>query len=399
MNNSVLLVALREVMEKVRDRAFLLFTAFMLLLPIAGGIFFAFFAAPDERSYSVGLVGEGSERLGTVLEEQQTAFNADVRVEQLSNPEAARAGIEAGDVDAAVVNLERILADGQPSPELETLLQSSAQQVGAAQTLQEAGVGPDRARIILNPEPLAFQSIGAEGEEPEIGPAAVIAQFGMVFLFLTIFTYGYWIANGVVEEKSSRVIEVILSTIRPWRLMVGKIFGIGLLALCQIVLVLGVGLLAVPFSGLDLPPVAFGIFAAVLLWFVLGFAFYSCLFAVAGSLVSKQQDLQYTQLPIMVLIFIGYGGAFYEFGSPGSFAGQILSFIPPFSPMVMLMRMGVGEAGTLEVVAAALITVLATAGLVALAARLYAGSALRFGTRVSLRDAWKSSGNETSKSG
>ncbi|MGB3681107.1 MAG: ABC transporter permease [Rubrobacteraceae bacterium] len=399
MNNSVLLVARREVMEKVRDRAFILFTAFMLLLPVAGGIFGAFFAAPDDRSYSVGLVGEGSGQLGAVLEEQTTALNAEIRVEQIPNRDAARSGIEAGDADAVVVNLNQVLAEGRPGPELETLLQSSAGQVKSARSLQQAGVNPDQARNILDPEPLSFQSVGDEGGASEIGPEAIIAQFGMFFLFLTIFTYGAWIANGVVEEKSSRVIEVILSTIRPWRLMVGKITGIGFLALCQILLVLGAGLLAVSVTGLDLPPVAFGIFAAVLLWFVLGFAFYSCLFAVAGSLVSKQQDLQYTQLPLMVLIFIGYGAAFYEFGNPGSLAGQILSLIPPFSPMVTLMRMGVGEAGTLEVVAAVLLTLVATAGLVLLAARLYAGSALRFGTRVSLREAWKSSRNETTEQG
>lgn len=397
MNNSVLLVAWREVMDKVRDRAFILFTAFMLLLPIAGGILGAFFTGSDTQNYRVGLIGEGSEQLGAVLEGQTTAFNAEVRVEQTPNPDAARSAIEAGDIDAAVVNLNRILAEGRPGAELQTLLQSSAQQVKSARSLQQAGVSPNQARSILNPEPLSFRSVGGEATTARIGPGAVIAQFGMVFLFVTIFTYGYWIANGVVEEKSSRVIEVILSTIRPWRLMVGKISGIGLLALCQILLVLGVGLLVVSVTGLDLPPVAFGIFAAVLLWFVLGFTFYSCLFAVAGSLVSKQQDLQYTQLPIMVLIFVGYGAAFYAFGNPGSLVSQILSFIPPFSPLIMLMRMGMGEAGTLEVVAAALLTVAATAGLVLLAARLYSGSALRFGTRVSLREAWKSSGNESTE--
>ncbi len=395
MNNSVLLVATREVIEKVRDRAFILFTAFMLLLPIAGGIFGAFFSGSDTQNYRIGLVGEGSEQLGAVLKEQTTIFNSEIEVEPLPNPDAAKSVVEAGDVDVAIVNLDRILSEGQPGPRLETLLQSSAQQVKSARALQQAGVAPDQARSILNPEPLSLQSIGDDdGGASESGPGAIIAQFGMVFLFITIFTYGYWIANGVVEEKSSRVIEVILSTIRPWRLMVGKISDIGLLALCQILLVLGLSLLVVSLTGLDLPPAAFGIFAAVLLWFVLGFAFYSCLFAVAGSLVSKQQDLQYTQLPIMVLIFVGYGAAFYDaFGNPGSLTVQILSFIPPFSPMVM--RMGMGEAGTLEVVAAALLTVAATAGLVLLAARLYSGSALRFGARVSLREAWKSSSNET----
>lgn len=391
MNNSVLLVAAREVMEKVRDRAFILFTVFMLLIPVAGGAFGAFFSGSDSRSYRVGLAGEGSEQLGAVLEEQTTAFNAEVEVQQLPDAGAARTAVRDGEVDAAVVNLDRVLADGRPATELQALLQTSAGQVKSARNLQQAGVSPEQAQGILNPEPLSVRSVGGEDEGSEIGPAAIIAQFGMVFLFLTIFTYGYWIANGVIEEKSSRVIEVILSTVKPWRLMVGKILGIGFLALCQIMLVLGLGLLAVFVLDLELPPVAFGVFAAVLLWFMLGFAFYSCLFAVAGALVSKQQDLQYTQLPLMVLIFAGYGAAFYEFGSPGSLPGQVLSFVPPFSPMVMLMRMGVGEAGTLEVIAAVLLTMAATAGLVVLAARLYAGSALRFGTRVSLREAWKTS--------
>ena len=311
MNNSVLLVARREIMEKIRDRGFVLFTAFMLLLPIAGGIFGAFFSGSDTQSYRVGLVGEGSEQLGAALEGQTTAFNAKVKVEQLPNPDAARRGIKAGDIDAAVVNLSQILAEGRPGAELQTLLQSSAQQVESARSLQAGRCRPGPGPEHTQPRTALLPERRRRREASGVGPGAVIAQFGMVFLFITIFTYGYWIANGVVEEKSSRVIEVILSTIRPWRLMVGKISGIGFLALCQILLVLGVGLLAVSVSGLDLPPVAFGIFAAVLLWFVLGFAFYSCLFAVAGSLVSKQQDLQYTQLPIMVLIFIGYGAAFY----------------------------------------------------------------------------------------
>ena len=399
MNNSVLLVAKREVMEKVRDRAFILFTVFMLLIPVAGGAFGAFFSDSEGRSYRVALAGEGSEQLGVALQEQTTAFNAEVEVRQLPDAGAARTAVRDGEVEAAVVDLDRVLADGRPATELQTLLQASAGQVESARNLQQAGVSPEQAQGILNPEPLSVQSVGAEDKDSEIGFGAVIAQFGMIFLFLTIFTYGYWIANGVVEEKASRVIEVILSTVKPWRLMVGKILGIGVLALCQILLVLVLGLLAVFLLDLELPPVAFGIFAAVLLWFMLGFAFYSCLFAVAGALVSKQQDLQYTQLPLMFLIFVGYGAAFYEFGNPGSLVAQILSFVPPFSPMVMLMRMGVGEAGALEVIAAVLLTAAAAAGLVVLAARLYAGSALRFGTRVSLREAWKSSSNETPESG
>ncbi len=387
--NNVLLVAAREVAEKVRNRGFIFFSLFMLLLPIGGGAVGAFASDTGGGEYRVGLSGEAAGRIAPVLERQAGGFSATVETVTLRGPEAAERAVRSGEVDAAVVGLDRVLVDGAPGVGLETLLRSSVDQVKTTAALREAGVSPEQARGILAPEPLSFRDAGGEAEEGGFGPAAVVAQIGMVFLFLTVFTYGYWIANGVVEEKASRVVEVVLSTIRPAYLLAGKILGIGLLGLGQMLVVAGVGLLAVYVAGPNLPPVALGILGAVVLWFVLGYAFYSCLFAVAGSLVSKQEDLQYTQMPLMVLIFVGYGAAFYEFANPGSTATEVLSFVPPFSPMVMLMRMGLGGASTSEVVLAAALVVLSTAGLMVLATRLYAGSVLRFGSRVSLADAWK----------
>lgn len=390
MMNNILLVATREVAEKIRNRGFILFSLFMLLLPIVGGAIGAFTSGPDTGEYRVGLTGDGTGQLAPVLKQQAKTFSATVQTKTFDGPEAAQRAVKDGEVDAAVVGLGRVLVDGTAGIDLEALLQSSVEQTKSTSALREAGVSEEQAQGILNPEPVSFRDVSGDREESGIGPEAIIAQIGMVFLFLTIFTYGYWIANGVVEEKSSRVVEIVLSAIRPAYLLSGKILGIGLLGLCQILLVAGLGLLAAPIADLDIPPVAFGILGAVVLWFVLGYAFYSCLFAVAGSLVSKQEDLQYTQMPIMVLIFVGYGAAFYEFGNPGSLTIQILSFVPPFSPMVMLMRTGMGEAGALDVGLAAVLVILATAGLMALATRLYAGSVLRFGTRVSLTDAWRS---------
>lgn len=388
--NNILLVARREIIEKVRNRAFMIFTLFMLLLPIGGGVIGAFVSDPDTREYRVGLTEGDAAQLAPVLKQQARTFSAKVETVRLRGPDAAEKAVKSGEIDAAVVGLYRVLTDGSPAAGLETLLRSSVEQVRSVSALREAGVSPEQAQAILNPELLSFRDVSGDGEDGGLGPEAAVAQIGMVFLFLTIFTYGYWIANGVVEEKTSRVVEIVLSTIRPACLLSGKILGIGLLGLCQILLVAALGIVAVSVAGLELPPVALGILGAVVLWFVLGFAFYSCLFAVAGSLVSRQEDLQYTQLPLMVLIFVGYGAAFYEFGNPGSLVGQVLSFIPPFSPMVTLMRMGMGEAGALEVLLAATLALLSTAALMVLAIRLYGGSVLRFGTRVSLTDAWRS---------
>lgn len=212
----------------------------------------------------------------------------------------------------------------------------------------------------------------------------------MLLLFITIFTYGYWIANGVVEEKSSRVVEVVLSAIRPSHLLAGKVVGIGLLGLGQLTLLAAIGYLGSLVLAVELPATAFAASGAVLLWFVLGYAFYGCLFAIAGSLVSKQEDLQYSQLPIMVVILAGYGAAFFQISNPDSLVARALAFVPPFTPMIMLVRIGLGEVGIVEVMIAVLVMVAATAGLVSLAARLYAGSVLRFGARTGLRDAWSS---------
>jgi ABC-2 type transport system permease protein len=149
-------------------------------------------------------------------------------------------------------------------------------------------------------------------------------------------------------------------------------------------------------ADVDLPPAALGTVGAIFLCFVLGYAFYGCLYAVAGSLVSRQEDLQYAQTPIMIFIFVGYGAAFYAVGEPTSPVAQILSFAPPFTPMMMLVRMVLGEATSLEVALAVLLMVAAMAGLVALAVRLYAGSVLRFGARVGLAEAWRSPGSRKS---
>lgn len=382
------LIAAREMTERLRDRGFILLTVFILLVVIGAAAFGAFIGGAGTQEYTVGATGERAEAIGALAEERAPEFGAEVSLETLPDAAAAERAVEGGEVDAAVVGDERILVDGVSGRSLEGLLQSNAQELDTAETLGDAGLTPEEAEAALDPAPLAVEDVGAP-EDPEAG-APLVALGGLVLLFLTIYLYGYWIANGVVEEKSSRVVEIVLSTVRPWQLLAGKIIGIGLLGLGQLVLLGSLGLAAALISGLELPPATFGAVGAVLLWFVLGFAFYSCLFAVAGSLVSKQEDVQYTQIPLMVLIFGGYGAAISQLFDLGSTTAQALSFVPPFTPMMMLLRIGFGEAAAWEVVLAALLMLAATAGLVALAARVYAGSILRFGSRVSLGEALRS---------
>lgn len=393
MMEGVWTVARREIEEKLQDRGFIIFTVFMLLLVAAGAAAGMLMSEPRAQEYAVGVAGEGSENLGANISEQARSFSAEVDVERFESAQAAEQAVREGDLDGAVVGqgagAGKLLAEGDPAPNLAALLQSSVQITAAEDALRAEGRDVSTSETAAEPAPLSVTDVSADDEES--GPGAAVAVGGIGLLCFTVFLYGAWIANGVVEEKSSRVVEVVLSSIKPSQLLAGKILGIGMLGLGQLALLAGLGYVAALVAGLKLSAPVLGAVGMTLLWFVMGFVFYSCMFAIAGSIVSRHEDLQYTQLPIMGIIFACYAVAFSQMGDPGSLLAKVLSFFPPLAPMLMPLRAGFGQVAPLELVAAALIMIASTVGLVALAGRLYSGSILRFGSRVKLREAWGAS--------
>lgn len=391
MMEGVWTVARREIEEKLQDRGFIIFTVFMLLLVAAGAAVGVLMSEPRAQEYTVGVAGEGSEKLGANISEQARSFSAEVGVERFESAQAAQQAVREGDLDGAVIGqgAGKLLAEGEPAPNLAALLQSSAQITAAENALRAEGVDVSTSETAAEPAPLSVTDVSAD--EEGAGPGAAVAVGGIGILCFTVFLYGAWIANGVVEEKSSRVVEVVLSSIKPSHLLAGKILGIGVLGLGQLTLLAGLGYVAALVAGLELSAPVFGAVGMTLLWFIMGFVFYSCMFAIAGSIVSRHEDLQYTQLPIMGIIFACYAVAFSQMGDPGSLLARVLSFFPPLAPMLMPLRAGFGQVAVVEVVVAALIMIASTVGLVALAGRLYSGSILSFGSRVKLREAWGAS--------
>lgn len=386
MTRHIKLVAVREVTARLRDRGFLVFTALMIVLIPGGAGVMAFFGGGDARSYSIATAGSGHEKLVGVLTQRAAAVGGSVELRRLPDRQAASEAVREGEVEAALVGESRILTDGRLEGELEALLQGSAASLRTAQALRAAGQSGDEVRAALDPAPLAVTEVGDRGGDPR---NLVVAMFGSILLFLALYLYGYFIAAGVVEEKSSRVVEVVLAAVRPTQLLAGKVLGVGVLALAQLVLTIALAVGVATVAGVDLPPVTFGAAGSVVLWFVAGFAFYSCVFAVAGSLVSKFEDVQYTQLPPMVLILAGYFVSVqYVTGSLDPTVAHVLAYVPPFSPMVMPVLSSSGAVAAWEPAVAALTTVAAALVLMRVAARVYTGSVLRFGGRVPLREAW-----------
>lgn len=210
--------------------------------------------------------------------------------------------------------------------------------------------------------------------------------------------YGNWVAFGVVEEKSSRVVELLLATLRPWQLLAGKILGIGALALGQLVVVTGTGLGAALLTGaVHIPSDGYGIIAQVFAWFVLGYAFFASAYAAAAALVSRQEELNNVTGPMTLVLMASYFLAIFVSQSPKGTRAHVASLVPPFSAMTMPARAAAGLVPGWEVVLAVVLMLVATAVLVRLSGRVYAGAVLRTGARVKVGEALRATaGHATS---
>jgi ABC-2 type transport system permease protein len=171
--------------------------------------------------------------------------------------------------------------------------------------------------------------------------------------------------------------------------MLGKVVGVGLMGLLQMVLVGAAGLGAVAATGaLTIPRLGLAVVAGGLLWFVLGFLLYALLYAAGAALVSRQEDVASVTTPITMVVVATYLAVFWVVGSPDNPLAVLLSVLPPLAPVLMPVRIASGDAQLWQVALAAVLTVATIAGLNFGAGRIYANSVLRTGTRVRLRDAW-----------
>ena len=210
-------------------------------------------------------------------------------------------------------------------------------------------------------------------------------------LFFCISIFGAMVLTGVLEEKASRVVEVLLARMPARALLAGKIAGIGLLGLAQIgvtALAALVAVAAVP--SIHIPAVGGTVLAWAVVWFVLGYALYATVYGALGSLGSRVEDAQSVAGPVMVILPVAYFASFLMIAQPASAAARAISYFPLTAPMAMPGRIAMGAAAWWEPVIAAILTLATTAALVLLAGRLYTNAILHAGPRLSLKDAWRS---------
>jgi ABC-2 type transport system permease protein len=199
--------------------------------------------------------------------------------------------------------------------------------------------------------------------------------------------YNTWILVGVMEEKSSRVIEVLLAAVRPIRLLTGKVLGIGLVALAQASVIVIFALLLAKSVGSDLlHGTAPMVLLSTLVWLILGYAFYCWVYAAGGSLVERQDQVQSLALPLSLPIIFGYVMALTAAASGNASPFfKVLGYLPPTAPFAMPVLVGLGEVAWWQFFISAAISVVCTVGVARLAAVIYRRAILRTGGRVKLR--------------
>lgn len=368
------LVARREIVERVRERSLWISTGVTILV-LAG-----FLVLPSALGFggatgaTVVVVGPEAARVAQEARAQQSTFDVALTVRRAPADAAARTLVEDADADVAVLSGARAIAAARDADRA---------------VIAAVQAGSQTARGARIPPPLPVRRAGDTGASDRRG----IAFAAVVILYGQLLGYGFWVATGVVEEKSTRVVEILLSTIRPRQLLAGKVIGIGLLGIGQLLLIGVFGVAIGELSGqIDVSADLVEAVGVVLAWFVLGFGLYSCAFAVAGALVPRQEEIQSVTAPLTIIILASFFLSFGALDDPGSSLARSLSVVPPAAPMVMPVRMIAGDAATWEVVASIVLTLLAAVALIAIAARIYGAAVLRTGSRVALRTVWRGAG-------
>jgi ABC-2 type transport system permease protein len=377
----VRLVAGREISARVRDKNFII-SSVVIVLVLVGILGLQVALNSGDDTTRIGVVGS-EPSLGQALEAQGTAVGVDVEVVELDDEAAGRAALEDGDVQGVL-----LAGDGEPELMVEqsadgpllAVVQGAVSQLAVGEQLAAAGITglqvPDVQVQALDPD------ADADGQR------VVVAIVGVGVLYSLLILFGQFVAQGVVEEKSSRVVELLLATMRPWQLLAGKILGLGALGLAQIVAIaaLGVGG-ALAFDLVDIPGELVGTAVSVVAWFVVGYAFYAAIFAVAASLVSRQEDLGTVLTPTTLVLLGGFIVGLQAAADPGGTLATVTSYVPGLSPLVMPVRQAAGEVSAWEVGLAVALMLAAIALVVRLGGRVYAGALLSTGGRTRIREA------------
>jgi ABC-2 type transport system permease protein len=380
------LVASREIRLRAKTRVFVI-TSVILLIAVALAVALPAILSGKSKPDKIGVVGGTTATItGIITQAGQLSGGQAVAVAE-PNQAAAEAALRNGDLAAVLVPNKEIIVKQVPLGGVSGSVETLARLAGLSKLIQDV---PGAANAVAQGVTLPVRGLQAPSTSLS---SRLTGLFTIVVVWVLISVYGSQIALGIGEEKSSRVVEVLLSSVRPVQLLIGKVLGIGLLALTQAVSMVLVFIIAGFASGSNLVHGAtLNVVIAGGVFMILGYAFYCTAFAAAGSLVSRQSDVNSTIMPVQLPLILAYALSYTVIYANGANAFyHVLGFLPPTAPIAMPVLYAAGDVPAWQVVIAAVLTAAGTVWMARIAVRIYSNSILRTGPRISFRQAIKES--------
>ena len=423
--NRIRLIASREIKTRVAMRSYkwslivqVLIVALIAVSPVLIAKFTGDDDGPTVRNVAVVNTSDAdamtglTSALSVLTAESGSAWD----LAEASSEEDARAQLEAGDIDAVVLIAPdgdklafTILTDsGDPQSSLAQTLISASSSLAVSQQIEQSGLSESEVMQVFSAPALQITQAdpAVDTADDGIGDAVnyIIAYASTIIIFIFVVMYGQWIAQGVVEEKASRIMEIMINAATPRDMLAGKVIGIMITALMQfvpIVLTAGIiasfqtqigSLLGVPEGDLfdiNLGAIAWSSMGWFLLYFLLGFLLYGALYAGVGSLVSRQEEVGTALAPMMTVMMIGYFAALLSMNNPDGIVARVAFLFPGTSVFVAMLRLVMGNPEPWEIAVSIIGLIITIVLAILLAARLYRVGVLMYGQAPKFTEIFK----------
>ncbi|WP_314307038.1 ABC transporter permease [Actinomyces johnsonii] len=393
----ITLVAGRELRAHLMKKSTIILTLVLLIAAVGGIIGVKLYTSSQDEGYRLGLKGVPVAQ-ATGLDKVVASNGEAIEVVDVSGRETK--DVLADDAPEGTPHVDMVLDVSGSAPTI-TVEKSVDDAVvsGVTAFLQQAALGQQIATLGGDPAQVASQLSAAKPEvtvldspkrdAADFGPRYTILLTIDVLLLFAIMGGGQFIAQGVVEEKSSRIVEILLACVRPNSLLAGKILGIGIASFLTTGAVAVAGVVTAKATGVmpDINLNLDGVLVAMLVWLIVGYAIFAVAFGAAASLVSRQEDVSSVSMPLVMLSMVPYVLSFLmATGDANSMTFRVLAFLPPFAPFMMPARLVLGVSSWTEQVIALAIALVFLPLLVRAAAAIYTRAVTRTGARVPLKE-------------
>ncbi|MBN6205086.1 ABC transporter permease [Ralstonia pickettii] len=394
--------------EKVKSKTFIITTALLLLVVFAAANFQSIadiFSDSDGETEKIAVI-DHTDALFDPLKQGIEAVNENLEAELYTDSEeTAKDAVQDGEyISLVIVELDEeelpqgtYYANNITDSSTQTLIQEQLQNLKSMISVERAGFDEQMIQEIY--APVQFETVALDEEAKtmeEIFQAQGIVYIMVFMMYMVVIMYGQMIAQDVANEKSSRVMEILISSASPVSHMFAKIFGVALVGLTQIVLFIGAGIIMITSkkdelagSFLDmvgLVDVPVDLIVYAIIFFLLGYTLYATLAAMLGSLVSRAEDVGQLITPMIILVVIAFLVAMFGLSAPETTLVTVSSFIPFFTPMVMLLRIGMLSIPMWEIALSIGILIVSIIILGLIGAKVYKGGVLMYGRSASLKD-------------